>query len=255
MKLAEQFTYVNATGLTSNSFGLRDFIQTNLTKRPVNVLGNGSINGVNVNHFNRVNVNSDVRTSLSISEQNTVFVFVGRLVPDKGIVELVEAFVELADSHFDVDLLLVGETEEELASLPSSIREKMAVSDRIHELGWHLDVRPYLAAANVFVLPSYREGLPNSVIEAGAMSLPSIVTDINGCNEVITDGVNGFLVPIKNSPLLLLIMNAIMKGGIDLGTMGDAARRQVVDFYSQDFLWQEILGFYQDLGGASNRCR
>ena len=255
MKLAEQFTYVNATGLTSNSFGLRDFIQTNLTKRPVNVIGNGSINGVNVNHFNRVNVNSDVRTSLSISEQNTVFVFVGRLVPDKGIVELVEAFVELADSHFDVDLLLVGETEEELASLPSSIREKMAVSDRIHELGWHLDVRPYLAAANVFVLPSYREGLPNSVIEAGAMSLPSIVTDINGCNEVITDGVNGFLVPIKNSPLLLLIMNAIMKGGIDLGTMGDAARRQVVDFYSQDFLWQEILGFYQDLGGASNRCR
>ncbi|NQV71473.1 glycosyltransferase family 4 protein [bacterium] len=255
MKLAEQYTYVNATALTSNSFGLRDFIYTNLTKKPVTVMGNGSINGVNINHYSRENVHSDVRTSLNISKHNTVFVYVGRLVPDKGIVELVEAFVELADSHFDVDLLLVGETEEELASLPSSTREKMAGSDRIHELGWRLDVRPYLAAANVFVLPSYREGLPNSVIEAGAMSLPSIVTDINGCNEVITDGANGFLVPIKNSPLLLLIMIEIMKGGIDLGTMGDAARCQVVDFYSQDFLWQEILDFYQDLGGASNRCR
>jgi glycosyltransferase involved in cell wall biosynthesis len=255
MKLAEQLTYVNATALTSNSFGLRDFIHTNLTKRPVTVIGNGSINGVDINHFNRVNVNSDVRTSLGISEQNTVFVYVGRLVPDKGIIELVEAFVELADSHFDVDLLLVGEQEEELTSLPSTTLEKIAGSDGIHKLGWHRDVRPYLAAANVFVLPSYREGLPNSVIEAGAMSLPSIVTDINGCNEVIIEGVNGLLIPIKNSPALLLTMSEIMKGEIDMGALGHAARRQIIEFYGRDFLWQKILNFYQDLGATPNRCR
>ncbi|MDE0973879.1 MAG: glycosyltransferase family 4 protein [Candidatus Nanopelagicales bacterium] len=255
MKLAEQFTYFNATALTSNSFGLRDFVHTNLTKKIVTVIGNGSINGVDVDHYNRANFDSDVRTGLGISELNTVFVYVGRLVPDKGIVELVEAFVELANSHFDVDLLLVGEQEEALSSLPTKTREQMAGSDRIHELGWHHDVRPYLAAANVFILPSYREGLPNSVIEAGAMSLPSIVTDINGCNEVITEGVNGFLIPIKNSQLLLLSMSEIMNGGIDLGTLGNAARHQVVEFYNRHFLWQKILDFYQDLGGAPNHCR
>ena len=255
MKLAEQFTYFNATALTSNSFGLRDFVHARLTKKIVTVIGNGSINGVDINHYSLANDNSNVRTSLGISEQNTVFVYVGRLVPDKGIIELIEAFVELADSHFDVDLLLVGEQEEKLTPLPIRTREKMACSERIHAIGWHFDVRPYLAAANVFVLPSYREGLPNSVIEAGAMSLPSIVTDINGCNEVIIEGVNGFLIPIKNSSILFSTMNEIMKSGIELRVLGDAARQQVVEFYGRNFLWHKILDFYQHLGEEPTYCR
>lgn len=244
MKLAEQYTYVNATALTSNSFGLRDFIHTNLTKKPVTVMGNGSINGVNINHYSRENVHFDVRTSLNISKRNTVFVYVGRLVPDKGIVELVEAFVELADSHFDVDLLLVGEQEEKLTPLPIRTREKMARTDRIHAIGWHLDVRPYLAAANVFVLPSYREGLPNSVIEAGAMSLPSIVTDINGCNEVITEGVNGNLVPVKDSRKLREAMNSLRENRTEIGTMGDMARVRVIDSFEQEGFWIQLADYY-----------
>ena len=244
MKLAEQYTYVNATALTSNSFGLRDFIYTNLTKKPVTVMGNGSINGVNINHYSRENVHSDVRTSLNISKHNTVFVYVGRLVPDKGIVELVEAFVELADYHFDVDLLLVGEQEEKLTPLPIRTREKMARTDRIHAIGWHLDVRPYLAAANVFVLPSYREGLPNSLIEAGAMSLPSIVTDINGCNEVITEGVNGKLVPVKDSRKLLEAMEVLRENSKEVEVMGNMARFRVIDSFDQEVFWIQLADYY-----------
>jgi len=244
MKLAEQYTYVNATALTSNSFGLRDFIYTNLTKKPVTVMGNGSINGVNINHYSRENVHSDVRTSLNISKHNTVFVYVGRLVPDKGIVELVEAFVELADYRFDVDLLLVGEQEEKLTPLPIRTREKMARSDRIHAIGWHLDVRPYLAAANVFVLPSYREGLPNSLIEAGAMSLPSIVTDINGCNEVITEGVNGKLVPVKDSRKLLEAMEVLRENSKEVEVMGNMARFRVIDSFDQEVFWIQLADYY-----------
>jgi glycosyltransferase involved in cell wall biosynthesis len=248
MKLAEQYTYVNATALTSNSFGLRDFIYTNLTKKPVTVMGNGSINGVNINHYSRENVHSDVRTSLNISKHNTVFVYVGRLVPDKGIVELVEAFVELAGSHFDVDLLLVGEQEEKLTPLPIRTREKMARTDRIHAIGWHLDVRPYLAAANVFVLPSYREGLPNSVIEAGAMSLPSIVTDINGCNEVITEGVNGNLVPAKDSRKLREAMEFLRENSKEIRVMGDMARVHVIDSFEQEGFWIQLADYYVSEG-------
>ena len=248
MKLAEQYTYVNATALTSNSFGLRDFIYTNLTKRPVTVMGNGSINGVNINHYSRENVHSDVRTSLNISKHNTVFVYVGRLVPDKGIVELVEAFVELADYRFDVDLLLVGEQEEKLTPLPIRTREKMARSDRIHAIGWHLDVRPFLAASNVFVLPSYREGLPNSVIEAGAMSLPSIVTDINGCNEVITEGVNGNLVPVKDSRKLLEAMEVLRENSKEVEVMGNMARIRVIDSFEQEGFWIQLANYYVSEG-------
>jgi glycosyltransferase involved in cell wall biosynthesis len=244
MKLAEQFTYVNTTALTSNSFGLRDFIHTNLTNKPIRVMGNGSINGVNINHYSHDNVNTDVRPSLNISEHNTVFVYVGRLVPDKGIVELVEAFVELADYHFDVDLLLVGEQEEKLTPLPIRTREKMARTDRIHAIGWHLDVRPYLAAANVFVLPSYREGLPNSVIEAGAMSLPSIVTDINGCNEVITEGVNGKLVPVKDSRKLLEAMEVLKENSKEVEVMGNMARFRVIDSFDQEVFWIQLADYY-----------
>ena len=244
MKLAEQYTYVNATALTSNSFGLRDFIYTNLTKKPVTVMGNGSINGVNINHYSRENVHFDVRTSLNISKHNTVFVYVGRLVPDKGIVELVEAFVELADYHFDVDLLLVGEQEEKLTPLPIRTREKMARTDRIHAIGWHLDIRPYLAAANVFVLPSYREGLPNSLIEAGAMSLPSIVTDINGCNEVITEGVNGKLVPVKDSRKLLEAMEVLRENSKEVEVMGNMARFRVIDSFDQEVFWIQLANYY-----------
>ncbi|MDA9016925.1 glycosyltransferase family 4 protein [Actinomycetota bacterium] len=248
MKLAEQYTYVNATALTSNSFGLRDFIHTNLTKKPVTVMGNGSINGVNINHYSRENVHSDVRTSLNISKHNTVFVYVGRLVPDKGIVELVEAFVELADYRFDVDLLLVGEQEEKLTPLPIRTREKMARSDRIHAIGWHLDVRPFLAASNVFVLPSYREGLPNSVIEAGAMSLPSIVTDINGCNEVITEGVNGNLVPVKDSRKLLEAMEVLRENSKEVEVMGNMARIRVIDSFEQEGFWIQLASYYVSEG-------
>jgi glycosyltransferase involved in cell wall biosynthesis len=251
MKFAEQFTYANATDLTSNSFGLREFIHANLTKKPVTVIGNGSINGVDVNHYHRTNFNSNVRVGLGIAQQSTVFVFIGRLVPDKGMVELVEAFLKLASSYYHVDLLLVGEEEEQLSPLPIGTREMMSASDRIHKVGWHPDIRPFLAAADAFVLPSYREGLPNSVLEAGAMSLPSIVTDINGCNEVITDGINGFLVPIKNAQSLLLSMSKIINGGVELQLLGDAARHKVIENYSQDFIWHKVLDYYQNLGNTA----
>ena len=244
MKFAEQFTYVNATALTSNSFGLREFIQAQLTKKPITVIGSGSINGVDVNYYDRANLNSNVRTSLGISEQSTVFVYVGRLVPDKGIVELVGAFLELADSGSPVDLFLLGEEEGDLTPLPTKTRKLMATSDSIHQLGWHPDVRPYLAAANVFVLPSYREGLPNSVLEAGAMSLPSIVTDINGCNEIVENGINGNLVPVKDSRKLREAMEFLRENRNEIEVMGNMARVRVINSFEQEGFWIQLAGYY-----------
>lgn len=247
MRIAEKLTYWNATALTSNSFGLRDYIRSHLTKRAIIVIGRGSINGVDVNHYDPQLFNVNVRSKLGIPEQCAVFVYVGRLVPDKGIVELVDAFMELANYDSNINLLLVGDEESELTPLPQRTLELIATSKRIRKLGWCADVRPYMAAANVFVLPSYREGLPNSVIEAGAMSLPSIVTDINGCNEVVQDGVNGILVPVKDHVKLREAMASLQINQDEAKAMGRIARARVIDSFGQEQFWGRLAEFYFSL--------
>lgn len=245
MKFAEKLTYVNATALTSNSFGLRDYVNTHLTKRSIVVVGNGSINGVNVDYFKQDLNSSNTRANLGISDGSTAFVFVGRLVPDKGIVELVKAFTELSRVESEIDLLLVGDEEDELTPLPEETRELISKSRRIHTLGWCKDVRPYMSAADVFVLPSYREGLPNSVLEAGAMNLPSIVTDINGCNEVVESGSNGILVPAKDHIALKHAMLFLHENKETAAKMGDYARFRILESFNQNNFWQQLAEFYR----------
>jgi glycosyltransferase involved in cell wall biosynthesis len=244
MKLAERTTYFNATDLTSNSFGLRNFIKANLTSKPVIVLANGSINGVDINYFSKENVSSDVRHELNINPEATVYIYVGRLVPDKGISELIDAFLALSECYDDTHLWLVGEEEADLSPLPAKSHVKLNSSSKIHKLGWRKDVRPYLAAATVFVLPSYREGLPNSVLEAGAMSLPSIVTNINGCNEVITNKVNGLLVSVKNSQELHDAMLSLYRQSSQRESLGFKARDLVQTNFDQNVFWDNLASFY-----------
>jgi glycosyltransferase involved in cell wall biosynthesis len=124
---------------------------------------------------------------------------VGRLVGDKGINELVRAFSQLKVSSSEVEntsnkgalkLLLVGPLESQLDPLLPETLQTMAKNKNIISVGFQLEVRSYYAIANALVFPSYREGFPNVVLQAGAMGLPSIVTDINGSNEIIVNGKN-----------------------------------------------------------------
>lgn len=249
MKLTERFTYFNATEVTSNSFGLRDFINSNLSNKIVTVIGEGSINGVDLNHFSNDHSETNIRKTLNISPEATVYIFVGRLVPDKGVSELINAFVALAEIHDDVHLWLVGEEEAALSPLTPDVRMKLNISDRIHKIGWQNDVKPFLAEADVFVLPSYREGLPNSLLEAGAMSLPSIVTNINGCNEVVQHGVNGLLIPAKNQEKLQDAMVKLRLHSSVRESMGINARELVQSKYDQRVFLKHLVTFYQKAVG------
>lgn len=247
LKFAERLTYVNATFLTTNSFGLRDFIHENLTTRKIEVIGKGSINGVNVKSYDRELSESDIRSTLGVSVESTVFVYVGRLVRDKGIVELINAFVELDETNSNSHLVLVGEEEEFLSPLPERTRELISLSPKIHKAGWQSDVRPFLRAADIFVLPSYREGLPNSVLEAGAMSLPSIVTDINGCNEIIDHRLNGLIIPVKDRIALRNAMIFLQDNPEEAKNMGLRARIRVLDNFEQETFWIQLAKFYLSL--------
>jgi glycosyltransferase involved in cell wall biosynthesis len=108
-------------------------------------------------------------------------------------------------------------------------------------------VRPYFAAADALVFPSYREGFPNVVMQAGAMGLPSIVTDINGCNEIIIHRVNGLIIPPKNSEALAKAMRLLMEEINLYQQLQGNARAQIMNRFEQQQVWDALLAEYQRL--------
>lgn len=109
------------------------------------------------------------------------------------------------------------------------------------------DVRPYYALSNAFVLPSYREGFPNVVLEAGAMGLPSIVTDINGSNEIIKNNENGVIVPTHNYMQLMQNMESFYRNKQECKQMGIRSREIVSERFEQKYIWNELLKTYKSL--------
>ena len=169
---------------------MMDLRNYGITKKPLKVLGYGNVRGVDMERFS---MRDDVRSKmeeLKLRDDNRfTFLFVGRIVGDKGINELVAAFRRLNEEHNNTQLILVGWFEKELD--PVSEETQKAINDHpcIHAVGTKEgdELLAYYAAADCFVFPSYREGFPNTVMEAGAMGLPSIVTDINGSREIVVE--------------------------------------------------------------------
>ena len=170
------------------------------------VLANGSSNGINTQYFNlNLEIEREVHSLkilLKVSDDEVIFLFVGRLVADKGVNELIKAFDRLSRNYTNSRLILVGSMEEDLDPISGESLMILKRNKRIIQTGFKKDIRPYLHLSNVFVLPTYREGFPNVVLQAGCFHLPSIVTDINGCNEIIEDGVNGLIIAPKSTEKL-----------------------------------------------------
>ncbi len=160
--------------------------------------------------------------------------------------ELVQAFVELGKSN-PVRLLIVGQPEPNLDPVPEPVRAIMQQDRRIVMAGFQEDIRPWIIAADVFVFPSYREGFPNVVLQACALETACIVTDINGCNEIIQDGVSGIIVKPKDAIGLQLGMEDLLKNPAKREQYARMAHGYVCDNFDQQVLWSEILNEYQDL--------
>lgn len=253
LNLVEKLTYRFATKVYPNSKGLYDFIVdekfTQLEK--LKIIGEGSSNGIDLQYFNPdlfvANRNS-LRKELNIPQDSFVFVFVGRLVGDKGINELVNAFQNLSHSALTThhsSLLLVGPLESELDPLNKDTLEAIHTNPNIISVGFQQDVRPYFAAADTLVFPSYREGFPNVVLQAGAMNLPSIVSNINGCNEIITHNVNGLIVPSKNTKALGDAMRLMMDDDSLYMQLKSKARDLIASRYGRQRVWDALLEEYE----------
>ncbi|GKH15102.1 MULTISPECIES: glycosyltransferase family 4 protein [Bacteroides] len=252
LNFVEKLTYVCATKVYPNSFVMMDII-ISLKLAPANklkVIAQGSSNGIDTSFFTVQNIISkeELRNRWGIGTTDFVFVFVGRIVKDKGINELVRSFVELKKSYNDIRLLLVGGFERELDPLAEDVEDKISKDSFIISVGCQSDVRPFLVMADVLAFPSYREGFPNVVMQAGAMGLPSIVTDINGCNEIIQDGVNGKIIPPKNEKALYEAMKWMYEHHkTKVKEMAQRARPIIVERYEQKKVWEELLKEYKRL--------
>ena len=257
LNFVEKLTYSSATRVYPNSKGLYDFIlQNNFTQsNKLKIIANGSSNGINTAFFSPAQVSEiekvALREKLNIQPDDFVFVFVGRIVSDKGINELIKAFSQLQtaenNEQIGIKLLLVGGLESDLDPLNPETLAEINQNRDIISVGFQQDVRPFFAISDVLAFPSYREGFPNVVMQAGAMGLPSIVSDINGCNEIIVEGENGLIIPPKNVEKLKEKMLTLARDKNLYIKLKENSRRMIENRYEQSVVWKALLEEYEGL--------
>ncbi|CAM4325368.1 glycosyltransferase family 4 protein [Gillisia limnaea] len=251
LNFVEKLTYALATKVYPNSKGLYDIILKEGFASPskLKVLGKGSSNGIDTTYFDPSKYSEEfkmqLKQELNIPQANLVFVFIGRLVSEKGINELIKAFSKLHQSNPDCNLLMVGPFEQELDPLTPETLDIMQTHPGIISVGYQQDVRPYLAISDVLTFPSYREGFPNVVMQAGAMNLPSIVTDINGCNEIISEGKNGLIIPVKDENALNSSMLNLLKNEELRSSLASRSRPEITSNYERREFWKILLNEYR----------
>ena len=237
-----------ATHIIPEGEGVKnDLLNNGITKKPLKVLGYGNVRGVDMEYY-RVSEELKVKSEELRKPDTFTFLFVGRIVGDKGINELCEAFDRLSGMA-NVRLLLVGPYEENLDPISQKSKEIIEKNPAIESVGGKFgdELLSYYAASDCFVFPSYREGFPNTVLEAGAMGLPSIVTDINGSREIIVEGENGVIIPSHDAEALFHAMLNMIKNKAAREKMAGNAREMIATRYEQGFVRKCLYDFYDGI--------
>lgn len=256
LMFTDWLTCACATHVIPEGEGVKnDLLNHHITRKPMRVLGYGNVRGVDMTYFMRsekLKVESEKlrKDNLNENDRSVAFLFVGRIVRDKGINELCSAFRRIHNQYPQTRLWLVGAFEESLD--PVSPETKALIADEkngIDAVGVKRgdDLLAYYAASDCFVFPSYREGFPNTVLEAGAMGLPSIVTDINGSREIIEDGRNGVIIPSKDEQALYEAMKTMVVDSTSREQMAANARPMIADRFEQGYVRQCLYDFYEDV--------
>lgn len=236
-----------ATHIIPEGEGVKnDLFSHGITRKNNRVLGYGNVRGIDLEHYDRSSEVMEKARTLRNSEFFS-FIFIGRIVKDKGINELIEAFSRLSKENDKIRLILVGQYEADLDPVSDETLHEIKENDRIISVGRQNDVRPWLASSDALVFPSYREGFPNVVIEAGAMGLPSIVTDINGSREIINGGVNGIIIPPRDTDSLYYAMKRFTEEPDYVKYLASEARKMVAQRYEKGFVWKCLYKFYNEI--------
>jgi glycosyltransferase involved in cell wall biosynthesis len=212
------------------------------------VLKGGSGNGVDADGmFNPRNVPEELRATtrreLGIPENALVLGFIGRLVHIKGISELAGVWSMLRDRYPELHLIVVGPFEDH-DPIPDDVARALIDDPRVHLTERVVNPVPYYAAIDVVILPTYREGLPNVLLEAAAMEIPVVATRIPGCIDVVVDGSTGTLVPVKNVEALAEAVKCYLDDPALRRRHGGAARERVLREFKQEAIWEALVQEY-----------
>jgi len=250
LMFTDWLTCACATHVIPEGVGVKnDLLNNGITKKPLKVLGYGNVKGVDMEHFSRRSEIVDNSVKLR-NDKVFTFLFVGRVVKDKGMDELCEAFERIHKQNKNTRLWLVGAFEDDLDPVSQHTRELIdGDNTSISSVGKKFgdDLLSYYVAADCFVMPSYREGFPNTVLEAGAMGLPSIVTDINGSREIIVEGKNGMIVPPRNEERLYEAMHKMLTSTNEREIMAGNARKMIADRFEKGFVRKCLYEFYDEI--------
>lgn len=244
-----------ATHIVAEGLGVaRDLMAADITTVTPEVLANGNIAGVDLDYYDidapGVRAAADeLRVKHGIHDGVPILGYIGRLNPDKGLSELAEAVFRINNSSnavFDrpLKLLCVGDYDAS-APLKPEIKVRLEQDPNILLVGWHRDIRPFLAIIDALVLPSYREGFPNVLLQGSSMQVPLIATDINGSNEIVVHGVTGLLVPVRCVRSLEdAIVHLLNYSDATRAAIGKNGRARIIEFFTQSTVRTALLNFY-----------
>ncbi len=244
-KLIEKFTCFCSTDIAPDSNGNLEFAigEGLYPRKKGSVIYNGSANGVNLNKFDiakKIIWRNNIRAEFSLNEGSFVYGFVGRITKDKGINELVNVFQRLAQNDSGIFLILIG-MEEEAHELNLTVVEAIHNHPQIITLGWKANVQEYMAAMDVMVLPSYREGFGIVAIEAQALGVPVITTDIPGPRDAIINEKTGILIPSADEESLMKAMQKLRNNQNLRKYMSNNTLPFVQENFKQEIFWKKVL--------------
>lgn len=253
LEWVEKLTYAAANHVWPNSNSLKNFILQHRFTSPqkLMVVGKGSSNGVLITRYApeklALPILEEVKQSIQYHSENIYLLFIGRLVLDKGIVELIHAFQKIQVNNDKLKLILCGHFESGLDPLPADVEAQIAENKNIIHINWTDKVPYFLALANMFVFPSYREGFPNVLLEAGAMKTPIVCSRIAGNVDIVEDQVTGLIFESQNENDLERVLLYALENRAQQQQMAATLQQNIVQNYSREVFWQTLLSEYHKL--------
>ncbi|MBK7557599.1 MAG: glycosyltransferase family 4 protein [Chitinophagaceae bacterium] len=249
----EKLTYAAASNVWPNSYSLLQFITEKKLCKPakLHIIAKGSTNGININRFNEAALDEngvrEIKQQVNFSDDHTYLLCIGRLVKDKGIVELVYVFTLLQQHNNNLHLILVGEFEAGLDPLPERTLQEIKTNPFITHINWSNRVEYFMHIADLFVFPSHREGFPNVLLQAGAMGLPVICSHITGNIDIVTNNETGLIFEKGNEQQMLKHLQYALEHPQQMQMMAQQLQQVINKNYRQENIWQNMLQAYKSL--------
>lgn len=250
----ERLTCACATHVLCVSDGVRNTLANDgicLTKKS-QVIGYGSCNGINMTHFDAsiysIEEKDKLRSQYGINKDEFLFIYMGRIVKDKGVNEMIDAFIRYRKENPKIRLMILGAFEDKLNPVEANTADIIKGNkEGVVYCGKQFDVKPFLAASQCLLLPSYREGFGLVLMEAGGMGLPVISSDIIGCNNVVDTNENGLLVEPKNANSLYEKMKTMVDDKMLYQNYCRKTRMSIEKRFEQTMLWNRFLEYYRNI--------